>query len=97
MYSNLYTYKASECKCTIIRLTVLLLSLHCGTWDMYPVAVPLNAHASIVRVYMYAKKAVLYEKVGINTDMTYLLHIYIYLLHVQVYVELQLVRTAIFV
>ena len=33
--------------------TVLLLSLHCGTWAMYPVAVPLNAHASIVEVYMY--------------------------------------------
>ena len=29
--------------------TVLLLSLHCGTWDMYPVAVPLNTHASIVQ------------------------------------------------
>ena len=35
--------------------TVLLLSLHCGTWDMYPVAVPLNAHASIVQIYMYYK------------------------------------------
>ena len=33
--------------------TVLLLSLHCGTWDMYPVAVPLNAPASIVELYMY--------------------------------------------
>ena len=29
---------------------MLLLSLHCGTWDMYPVAVPLNAHVSIVQV-----------------------------------------------
>ena len=33
--------------------TVLLLGLHCGTWDMYPVAVPLNAHASIVQICMY--------------------------------------------
>ena len=49
--------------CTLTRLpsasmqlqdfTVLLLSLHCDTWDMYPVAVPLNAHASIVQVHMY--------------------------------------------
>ena len=27
----------------------LLLCLHCGTWDMYPVVVSLNAHASIVQ------------------------------------------------
>ena len=40
LYSNLYTYKASECKHVIIRLHRATLSFHCGTWDMYPVAVP---------------------------------------------------------
>ena len=34
-------------------LIVLLLSVHCGTWDMYPAVVPLNAHASIVQVHTY--------------------------------------------
>ena len=38
-----HNYKTSLC----------YLSLHCGTWDMYPVAVPLNAHASIVQVYIH--------------------------------------------
>ena len=38
--------KVSECKRAIIRLHRATLSFHCGTLDMYPVAVPLNAHAS---------------------------------------------------
>ena len=53
LHSNLYTYKASKYKCAIIRL-------HCATyksslWYMgyVPRTVPLNAHASVVQVYVY--------------------------------------------
>ena len=52
VYSKLYTYKASESKHAIIRLHCATLSLYCGTWNMYPVAVPLNVHTSIVQVYI---------------------------------------------
>ena len=52
-FKSVYTYKASECKRAIIRL-------HCATsksslWYVgyVPVVVPLNAHASIVQVYIY--------------------------------------------
>ena len=31
---------------------MLLLSLHCGTWDVHPVVVPLNTHTPIVQVLM---------------------------------------------
>lgn len=29
------------------------VSLHCGIWDTYPVAMPLNTHVSIVQIYIH--------------------------------------------
>ena len=50
VYSNLYTYKASKCKHTIIRLHHATSKF--APWNMGYV-VPLNAYASIVQIYPY--------------------------------------------
>ena len=50
LYSNLTRLPSASTP--LQDFTVLLLSLHCGTWDTYPVAVPLNTHASIIQVYI---------------------------------------------
>ena len=40
------------CTYVLIRLHRATSNLHSGTWDMYPMAVPLNTHASIAQVYI---------------------------------------------
>ena len=48
LYSNLYTYKASECKRAIIRLHYATSKSSLWHMGYVPVVVPLNAHASII-------------------------------------------------
>ena len=77
--------------CTLTRLpsasaqlqdfTVLLVGLHCGTWDMYPVAVPLNAHASIIPIRIHVKSHKLTVRLDVHVQYTHV--------HIKSYTDIQ--------